>query len=108
MLRALDQSKFGLKDDDAGAFCSDQSPRHVESPIRKQFVQVVAGDTPRNTGKFRANQVAIPVPNGPELAVNFAATAALSNNKIKVVFWSRSDSKLRAVVKQNAQLFNIA
>ena len=106
-MRTVDQRKLRLEDDDAGAFRPYQSPRHIESPLRKQFVEVVTGNPPRNTWEFRAYQVAILIPNYAQLVVNLAATPPLLKNKIEIALLAWPDGKLRAVVEQNVQLFNI-
>ena len=62
MLRAMFELAARLQHGDAGAFAAHQRARYVESVLRQQLVQVVAGDAAGILGK-RCGSVAVAIPN---------------------------------------------
>ena len=48
--RTLDQAAGSFEHGDAGPFRSDQRAGYVEAVLRKQVVQVIAGDAARDVG----------------------------------------------------------
>ena len=64
---------FGFEHGHACAFGSDQGARHVESVLRQQLIEVVAGDAPGNFGKLRSYQVGISFADIAQRLVNLAS-----------------------------------
>src|SRR6267143_4384972 len=107
MLRTVDQFQFGFEHYGASTLRSDERAGDVESPFREQFIQVVTGDSSRNLRKARANQAGILLLNPVQLAVNLATAATPRNDVSELRPTSSAHRHLRAVVKQNSQLFDV-
>src|SRR5438094_3973857 len=107
MLGTGDQFQFGFEHDRARTFCSDECARDVESSFRQQLIQVVAGDPSRNLRESRADKSSVVLLDCAQSAVNLAAAAALSNDLSQFRFARRAYRHLRAVVKQDSQLFDV-
>src|SRR5467141_5445646 len=107
MLWTVNQFQLSFQYDCTSAFCSDECACEVESFFRQQFIQVVAGDSSRNLRKARANQAGVVLLNPMQLAVYLATAATLRNDVSELRPASSAHRHLRAVVKQNSQLFDV-
>src|SRR2546429_1143359 len=59
VLRTVNQFQLSFECDCTSTFCSDECACEVESSFRQQFIQVVAGDSPRNLRKALADQAGV-------------------------------------------------
>src|ERR1700693_3352065 len=75
--------------------------------LRKELIEVEAGDAAGNAGETRANAVCVLVADRFELGVNLAATATFANDALKLGGGGCSDSNLGTVVQQNLQLLDV-
>src|SRR6266576_1218369 len=107
MLRTVTSFQPCLQYDCTSTLCSDERARDVESSFRQQFIQVVAGDSSWNLRKARANQAGVVFLDPAQLAVNLATAATLRNDVSELHPASSAHRHLRAVVKQDPQLFDV-
>src|SRR5258708_34219456 len=107
MLRTVNQFQLSFKYDCTSTFCSDECACEVESSFRQQFIQVVAGDSPWNLRKARANQAGVVLLDPVQFAVNLATAATLRNDVSERGPARSAHRHLRAIVKQDSQLFDV-
>ena len=92
---------------DAGAFRADQRAGHVEAALRQQFVQVVAGDAPRNAREPLADQHRVVVADALEAGVDLPLAAARADDGFELVVAGAPHGHARAVVEHNVERFHV-
>ena len=107
MLRTVDQAEFGFEHGDARTFAADDCSRHMETVFRKELIEVIAGDAPGNIRISRANERGVLIANRSELGVDSPAATAPSDEGTQFCFRRRANVQFRAIVEQNAKLFDI-
>src|SRR5690349_10481335 len=96
-----------FQDGDAGALRTDQCLRDVESVLRQQRRQVVAGHTAGNFWKVRANLVAVAISQRPQAAIDLCPPTALGKDVpiLRLVRWPNAQTK--TVIGQDFQRLDI-
>ncbi len=91
----------------AGSFATHQRPRHVESVLRQQLIEVVSRNPPRNARKPRSHQVRIAVANVLEPRVDLALPAAAANNAFQFLRARAPHGHARAVVEHDVEALHV-
>ncbi len=83
--------------------------RHVKASLRKQFVEVVAGNPPGDLREPRPDQRSILVADFPQFRIDFSTAAALTHDRLQLLVARRAPHrKARAVVGcQYVELFHV-
>ena len=102
--RRVDEAALRFEHDRARAFAADKRSRDVESILRKQLVEVVAGDAPRDFREAGAHEVRVCVADlsEPRVDLGFAAGGAPD-----VVVSRLADAHARAVVQKHVEPFDV-
>src|SRR5580700_4452507 len=82
MRGTMDQLELGLQHRHASAFGADERAGNVKPVLRKELIEVEAGDAAGNAGETRANEVCVLVADGLQLGVNLAAAATFANDAV--------------------------
>src|SRR5215471_5995336 len=107
MRRTWNQTGLSFKNCHTGSFSTHECSRDVESVLRKQLIEVVAGDASWNVRELCANQRGIAVAKATKGAVDLAAAAAAGNDGFEFLFRCRTDRQRGSVVEQNLELLNV-
>lgn len=105
--RAGDQLEGGLQHHDAGALGAHQGARHLEAVLRKEFIEVVAGDAARDAGEARADEIGIAVAEVAQPAIDLAPAPAGADDGIEFRVAGRADGHARAVVGDDLHLLHV-
>src|SRR5215467_14939364 len=107
MLRASNQCDLCVQNDGTSAFAANQRARDMEAALRQEILEVVAGDTPRNLGKPRADARRMRRAQGPKPGINLGPPAALSHDRFEFRAARCTNGQLGAVVQQYSQFFDV-
>ena len=107
VLRTVNEADLRFENYGAGAFGANQRARHVKITLGQKLVEVVAGNAARNLRELGANQRFVLIANGAQLGVDFGRAPAGVNDLREFGIGGGADGHLRAVGKNDAQLFNV-
>ncbi len=105
--RAGGEIERGRDDIDAGALRTHQSAGNIEVVFGQQLVEVVAGDTTRDAGKFFADQFGVAVANAREAGIDLSYAAARADERVEFDRRSGADGHARTVVEHDFEGFHV-
>ncbi len=105
--RAGGEVQRGGEDIGACALRPDQRARNIEVALRKQLVEVIAGDTAWDAGKLFSNESGVTVADAREARVDLTDAASSEDKCIKTLGRCGSNGHARAVVENDVERFNV-
>src|SRR5689334_533845 len=83
LLWPVHKTDFGGKNNDAGAFRTNERTRDVESALGKKLVKTVARDAARNVGIALADQISVSITQGAKAGINLCTAATSTDDLLK-------------------------
>ena len=105
--RGMDEVDARFEHQRAGALGSGQRSGDVESPLRQEIVEVVAGDAAREVGVARADLVGVVVAQVAQARIDLAAPAAVGGDPLQLLVARFPDLQPGAVVEEEVELVDV-